>query len=167
MLETDPIHCNKHTRTHTHLQVQTFLPTARKWWLSCQLQLHKRLQPNSSSSSSTLRLILQHDWSSRLLLLLLLLQLKLLFHQNTHGTTRERERAIITRDHMRDKEGGREYGDVKQGMKYSRCFLLQLSSNWNQKTKKQETQKPHQQQQQQLQNLHYKRTEIRVRAVGK
>ncbi len=95
ILETDPIHCNKHTRTHTHLQVQTFLPTARKWWLSCQLQLHKRRRPNSSSSSSsssssTPRLILQHDWSSPLLLLLLL-QLKLLFHQNTHVTTRERE----------------------------------------------------------------------------
>jgi hypothetical protein len=51
-------------------------------------------------------------------------------------------------------------------MKYSRCFLLQLLQiGTPQKNKnKQENQKPHQQQ---LQNLHYKRTEIRARAVGK
>jgi hypothetical protein len=45
-------------------------------------------------------------------------------------------------------------------------LLVTTSSNWNPKKNKnkQENQKPHQQQ---LQNLHYKRTEIRARAVGK
>jgi hypothetical protein len=44
-------------------------------------------------------------------------------------------------------------------------LLAATSSNWNPKKNIQETQKPHQQQQQQLQNLHYKRTEIRVRSL--
>jgi hypothetical protein len=64
---------------------------------------------------------------------------------------RERERAIITRDHMRDKEG-ENMGMSRRGWSTpdaSCCNFFKLEP----KNKIQETQKPHQQQQ--LQNLHY------------